>query len=386
MKPIKTPMPSRQNINEPAEVIKLGLDIHADKYVVARQIDGSSPQSAQRFTPETFLVWAKKQTRLAKKVYCCYEAGCFGYWLHRRLEAIGVINFVVRPRNWDEYGQKVKTDKRDAAELLQNLDRFIAGNTRALQPVRVPTEEEERERSQSRQRDGLSKERKRLENQGTSAARYYGLSLPAEWWKPKKFEKLRQELPVFFVELIAPWQRLLLVINEELKAATVKLEQARPRELPVGFGALTATILDREICDWDRFNNRRQVGSYTGLCPRENSSGGRHQQGSITKHGNPKVRHVLLETVWRMFHFQPDYKPICHWRDRIRQGMPLTGARKKKMAVAIARELAVDWWRIQTGRIKPEDVGLKMALPQAPALRKWRKQQEASLAGEMNTN
>jgi hypothetical protein len=61
--------------------------------------------------------------------------------------------------------------------------------------------------------------------------------------------------------------------------------------------------------------------------------------------------------------------------------MPLTGARKKKMAVAIARELAIDWWRIQTGRIKPEAIGLKMVLPQTPALRKWRQeQQQASTA------
>lgn len=371
-------MPSEQNRNEQAEVIKLGLDIHANKYVVARQIDGSSPQSPQRFTPEQFLDWAKKQTRLAKKVYCCYEAGCFGYWLHRRLEAAGVTNYVVRPRNWDEYGQKVKTDKRDAAELLQNLDRFVAGNTRALQPVRVPTEEEERQRSESRQRDGLSKERKRLENQGTSAARYYGFELSAQWWKPKTFEEIGRELPQFFMELLAPWQRLLVAINEELKAANAKLEQASARELPVGFGAMTATILDREICDWNRFDNRRQIGSFTGLCPREDSSGGRHQQGSITKHGNPKVRHVLLETVWRMFHFQPDYKPIREWRERIRKGMPLTRARKKKMAVAIARQLAVDWWRIQTGRMKPEDVGLKMGLPKAASLRKWRQEQQES--------
>lgn len=375
MKLINTPMPSEENHTEQAEVIKLGLDIHANKYVVARQIDGSSPQSPQRFTPEQFLTWARKQTRLAKKVYCCYEAGCFGYWLHRRLEAMGVTNYVVRPRDWDEYGKKVKTDKRDAAELLQNLDRFIAGNPRALQPVRVPTEEEERHRSESRQREGLNKERKRLENQGTSAARYYGLTLPAQWWRAKKFAELRQELPEFFIELLAVWQRLLLVIDEELKAATAKLEQASARELPVGFGALTATILDREVCDWYRFGNRRQIGSYTGLCPCEDSSGGRRQQGSVTKHGNPKVRHVLLEAVWRMFHFQPDYKPVRQWRERIATGMPLTGARKKKMAVAIARQLAVDWWRIQTGRMTPEEVGLKVALPQAASLRKWREQQ-----------
>lgn len=366
-------MPSvKPNDIERAEVIKLGLDIHANKYVVARQIDGSSPQSPQSFTPEQFLSWVDKQTRLAKKVYCCYEAGCFGYWLHRRLEALGVANYVVRPRNWDEYGQRVKTDKRDAAELLYNLDRFVAGNTRALQPVRIPTEEEERLRSEARQREGLSKERKRLENQGTSAARYYGFKLSAKWWKPKKFEELTEQLPAFFIELLVVWQRLLIAIDEELKLATAKLEQAGARKLPIGFGALTAAVLDREICDWNRFKNRRQIASYTGLCPSEHSSGRRRLQGSITKHGNPKVRHVLLETVWRMFHFQPDYKPIHKWRERIRNGMPLTAARKKKMAVAIARELAIDWWRIQTKRIKPEDVGLKVDFPKAASLRKWR--------------
>jgi len=40
------------------------------------------------------------------------------------------------------------------------LDRYLAGNTRALSVVRVPSEEQERERSKSRQRDTLKKERK----------------------------------------------------------------------------------------------------------------------------------------------------------------------------------------------------------------------------------
>ncbi len=70
-------MSSENNTTTHAEVIKLGVDIHANKYVVARQIDGASPQAPQRFTPEQFFAWAKKQTRLAGQVYCCYEAGCF---------------------------------------------------------------------------------------------------------------------------------------------------------------------------------------------------------------------------------------------------------------------------------------------------------------------
>lgn len=336
MKKNNTPTSSKNNTKAKCEVIKLGLDIHATKYVVARQIDGLAPQSPQRFSPQGFLAFAGKQTQLGKKVYCCYEAGCFGYWLHRKLERLGIINYVVRPRSWDEYGQKVKTDKRDASALLNNLDRYVGGNKHALTAVRIPTLQEEQERSQSRQRQSLSKERKRLENQGNSSARYYGYSLPRHWWKPKKFAALPEELPPFLLDLLKVWQELLVHIDEALKRATASVEQAAARALPVGLGALTAATLDKEICDWNRFSNRRQVASFSGLCPKEDSSGARHIQGSITKHGNPRVRHLLLEAVWRLFYFQPDYKANLYWKERIANGPALTSARKKKIAVAIA--------------------------------------------------
>ena len=89
-------------------VIKLGIDVHLDRYVVVRQIDGGAPQPPQRFSPAQFLEWAQKQTELADQVYSCYEARPFGYSLHRKLTALQITNYVVRPRDWDEYGQKVK--------------------------------------------------------------------------------------------------------------------------------------------------------------------------------------------------------------------------------------------------------------------------------------
>src|SRR6266705_2829194 len=96
------------------KTIKLGIDVHLDRYVVVRVTDGGTPQPAQRFEPVEFMLWVAKQTTLAEKVFTCYEAGPFGYSLHRKLEKMGVTNYVVRPRDWDEYGKKVKTDKRDA--------------------------------------------------------------------------------------------------------------------------------------------------------------------------------------------------------------------------------------------------------------------------------
>ncbi len=52
-----------------AQALKLGLDVHADRYVVVRQLDGNTPQPAQSFTPAAFLAWVKTQLPLAERVY-----------------------------------------------------------------------------------------------------------------------------------------------------------------------------------------------------------------------------------------------------------------------------------------------------------------------------
>lgn len=133
-----------------AKTIKLRVDAHLGLFVVTRIIDGGTPQPPQRFKRGEFLLWCAKQLTLAEKVFTCYEAGPFGYTLHRQLEKMGITNYVVRPRDWDEYGQKVKTDKRDATALADCLDRYVNGNERAFCVVRVPTEAQEQERSLSR--------------------------------------------------------------------------------------------------------------------------------------------------------------------------------------------------------------------------------------------
>jgi transposase len=99
--------------------IKLGADVHADSFRVVRQIDSATPQPAQKMTPEKFLEFAKRQLESADEVHSCYEAGPFGYTLHRQLIAFGVKNLVVRPQNSDELGKQVKTDKTDALALFQ---------------------------------------------------------------------------------------------------------------------------------------------------------------------------------------------------------------------------------------------------------------------------
>ena len=66
------------------DTIKLGIDAHATWFYVARQLDGATPQPVQKMTFDGLLSFVAKQQRLGAKVYTCYEAGAFGYHLHRR--------------------------------------------------------------------------------------------------------------------------------------------------------------------------------------------------------------------------------------------------------------------------------------------------------------
>jgi len=355
----RNPLQANTAATPKARTIKLGVDVHLDRYVVVRIIDGGTPQPPQRFSPQEFPLWVAKQITLAEKVFTCYEAGPFGYTLHRKLEKMGATNYVVRPRDWDEYGKKVKTDKRDALQLALHLDRYVNGNHEAFCVVRVPSPEQEQERSISRQRESFQREKQRLAAQGRSHALYYGEHLQGEWWREEVWKALAGQLPPIVVNLLEPLRRLIAVMEVELKTRTREVEAAAPEQLPVGLGKLTAEILEREVADWQRFKNRRQVASYTGLCPREDSSSDRRFQGAINKHGNRRLRPVLVECLWRLCAFQPEYRVVKKWLPDLSN--PKTSRpRRKKIIVAMARTFAVDWWRVRTGRCKAQDLGLKL--------------------------
>jgi len=281
--------------------------------------------------------------------------------LHRKLkESSGLTNYVIRPRDWDEYGKKVKTDKRDAKEMVLNLDRYVSGNREAFCVVRVPTEAEEQARSRSRQRESLQKEKQRLAAQGRSHALYYGAPLEGAWWTGGRWKEL--VVPPIVLELLEPLRRLIQALEPELKTLTQALTDAAPEQLPMGLGKLTYEVLEREVGNWNRFDNRRQVASYTGMCPREDSSAQRRFQGAINKHGNPRVRPALVEASWRLVHYQPTYKPVARWLP-VLTNPKTTRSKRKQIIVAIGRQFSVDWWRVRTRRCQAADLGLKTNPP-----------------------
>jgi transposase len=347
---------TRCQFNGGTGAIKLGIDVHQDFYVVVMQEGGNNPKSPQRFGKQAFLHWAAKLVRSGARVYAVYEACGFGFSLQRKLSALSIKCYVVCPQKLDEQNRRVKTDALDAKALCLKLDRFVEGNRSALALVRVPTEEEEQLRAIHRQREQLVKARKQLEAQGRSLMVNHGLEPVQNWWRPRTFGAL--DVPQWMRELLCNSQPMLVALQQKIAALTVQLQSAASSNPPRGLGKMTSVIIDREIGDWKRFNNRRQIASYTGLCPAEYSSGNTRLQSCVTKHGNPRLRAALVELSWRLVRFQPNYHPVRKWRQILAKGALATGAARKKAIVAVARQLAVDLWRIKTGRLRAEELGL----------------------------
>jgi transposase len=96
-----------------------------------------------------------------------------------------------KPQDCDERGKGVKTDRIDALALCQRLDRYTRGNLKAFSIVRVPTEDEERQRAFTRQRGQIVRERQRLQSMGRSPLASHGIHVTGKWWKGKTWRAIQ---------------------------------------------------------------------------------------------------------------------------------------------------------------------------------------------------
>ncbi len=349
-----------QATNAQYETIYLGVDLHKASIMVTRIIEHSTPQPAQRFTWERFWDFVRRQCRLAKTVHAVYEAGAFGFWVYRELQRLGVQCVVAHPEKLDRHHKGVQTDKLDSRELADKLHRYVLGNTRALVKVYVPTQAEERQRLDARHRRTLNRDLLALKARGRGLLLSQGVFLTQGWWLEERWKELQAGLCPEVIAVLADTRSLLLEYAKHLAAVEKKLQASAPKELPKGFGRLSFVLLLRELCNYQRFQNRRNIGGFTGLCGGVSSSGPYHLDLSINKAGSAYLRTLLIELAWRVVYWQPRYTGRKVWQRFCGNSLPSSKRRRKIAIVALARQLAVDLWRWQTGQVTAEQLGFQM--------------------------
>jgi transposase len=312
------------------------------------------------------------------RVVSCYEAGYDGFWLHRRLEAAGITNFVFDPASIavDQRARRAKTDRIDGELLLRTLMAYCRGEPRVVRIVRVPTPEQEDARRATRERERLIKEQTAHTNRIKALLRLEGMAAGnprrRDWVKWLKAQLDRNGDPLgrhLMAELAREHARLMLVgeqlrevnqVTDEKPMSDAGAEMSRRAAVLQrlkGVGPVFAATLTNEVFYKD-FHNRREVAGYFGLAPSPWRSGGTNREQGISKAGNPRARHKAIELAWLWLKHQPDSALSRWFRERIAQGK---GRIKRVAIVALARKLIVALWRFLTTGLVPEQAVLKAA-------------------------
>lgn len=348
--PPRQPLPSAV-LDPQKPLLKLGLDVHLAFIMAVAQKDHSNPQPPRKFTNLELVAQVKRWVADGFQVVCVHESCGFGFVLHRQLVEAGAQSFLITPI---ALNPQRKTDKLDARALCLRLSRWLDGNRDELSPIRIPTEAEQRRRELTRRRQFLGREIRCLANRGHGqVAEYCHHSLPHRWWGPRLWQKL-STLDPWLLSILTDLRTLILALEEQLRSLDDQIQaQVQNQPRPKGLGVLSLVTLDGEVCDWFRFYNRKHVGSYTGCCPGEHSSGGLRRVGCIDRMGNGRVRTVLVEAVWRFLKWQPGWKAAQRMKLKLADGASM----RKKTVIALARQLAIDLWRWRTGRCSMDDLG-----------------------------
>ena len=354
------PLPPRQPLPTPVldpnrPSLKLGLDVHLEFIMAVAQRGQTSPHAPRKLIPDQLIEQVRKWVAEGLQVFCVQESCGFGFVLHRQLVAAGAQSFLITPI---VLNGKRKTDKLDARALCLRLSRWVEGNRDELAPIRIPTEAEQHRREGTRRRQFLVRQIRTLANRGHGqVAEFCHAQLPHRWWGARTWKKLIT-LDAWLRGVLEKLRELIIALEEQLQELEAQLlERVKDVKRPKGLGELTLVTLDAEMCDWNRFHNRKQIGSYTGCCPGEHSSGKQRRVGSIDRMGNGRVRAMLVEAVWRFLLWQPQWKAAQGMKVKLAAGT----AMRKKTVIALARRLAIDLWRWRTGRCSMADLGWTQA-------------------------
>lgn len=311
-------------------------------------------------------------------VVSCYEAGYDGFWLHRRLMAAGISNFVFDPASIavDQRSRRAKTDRIDGELLLRTLMAHCRGEPRVVRIVRVPHRDQEDARRDSRERQRLVQEQTAHINRIRALLRLVGLAAGnprrrdwLQWLESQRDWQGEPVPPRLRAELEREHARLMLV-SEQLNAlaaacsaavaavpaaaAPMAERKALLQRLKTLGPAFAGTLTDEVF--YKDFRNRREVAAYCGLAATPWRSGAMEREQGISKAGNRRARHKAIELAWLWLRHQPDSALSRWFRQRTRDA---NGRTRRIAIVALARKLIVALWRYLSTGLIPEGAVLK---------------------------
>ena len=364
------------------QALYLGLDVHKEQTVIAILENDRSAEprhygsiaTSQHALERAIRRIAKNNNRKLSDLHLCYEASGCGFWIARRLLQMGVRCDVIAPSLIPtKSGDRIKTDKRDAAKLAKML------RSNDLVAVNIPDSVDEAIRDLCRARTDAIDDLRRAKTRLLAMLRRLGFNYDGKthWTEAHKRYLRHLTLPDpahnivlednlatidFHTERIEKIEDAMLTLLEDWqRKPLVKALMAFK-----GFKLVAAMVTVSEIGTFSRFEHPKKLMAFLGLIPSEHSSGSRQKRGGISKCGNPHARWILVEQAT---HYRAPPKVSAQlsarqegvenwiknlsWKTQIRLSHRFKMLLKRqlhhnKIKVSVARELCAFIWELGT--------------------------------------
>lgn len=276
-----------KNLDFTGQKIYVGMDTHKNSWKISIVHDELLLKTfVHPPDPDSLFSFLNKNYPGAE-YYSAYEASYCGFWIHYRLEELGVNSMVVNPAdipttNKEHVQKEDKRDSRKIARCLRNGD---------LTAIHVPSMKTLQDRSLIRNRFTIVKELKRFKHRIKSLLLFYGITIPEEYnsrsghW-PKRFvawlETLTFEEPTatyslkILIQQVKNYRDIMLDMTRKIRELSRTPAYEKNVELLTsipGIALITAMQIIVELENVCRFKSLDQLCSYVGLMTSTRSSG-----------------------------------------------------------------------------------------------------------------
>jgi transposase len=283
----------------------------------------------------------------AQKIAFAYEAGPTGYGLYDGLTAQGYRCLIAAPSMIPRApGKRVKTNRLDSRGLSESL------RGGQLKSIHVPSAVYRELRHLTQGRDTMVRQAAAHKQRIKSLLLFEGIEFPPaapgrQWTLRVKAElrNLQCSRTVRFkldqlLDNLEFSEKQVLRSTKEIRRfckEDKELSQSIAYLMSVpGIGWIVGSQLLARMGDWRQIENVRQLGSFLGLVPTENSTGDTVDRGSITRAGDGRLRSKLIQAAWSAIRQDPELREF--YRSVCRRNGPGKGSRIA--IVAVARKLS----------------------------------------------
>lgn len=312
-------MKSKNNkLDFTGQIIYIGLDVHKKSWTVTIYCMGIILRTmSMPPIPEKLAGYLRKNYPNARYL-SVYEAGFCGYWIDRKLRALGIENIIVNPADipTKQKERRRKTDKVDSKKLAREL------SNNNLDGIYIPSQENESIRALSRLRRQTVKDQTRLKCRIKSLLHYLGIELPEnsemKYWSGKfikyltelEFDQKAMKLTLEnLIESLRKERQILLKVIRDLREVVKENQRVRKivnlLETVPGVGFITAVTLYSEIMEINRFNKFDSLSCLIGFSPATDSSGEKEKIVGLSNQQNKYLRSMLIESAWTAIRIDP---------------------------------------------------------------------------------